>query len=147
MNAQVKSFVENCPFCERPVIFRQHAGFINHLEACQLRDGRQEVSGGKKVKTNQSRGPLMTRAYQKILNFSRASVVNANRKKFTDEWNRIDDYWKDAMIVCPECYSFKIPADEKVRPCPHCKCLMEWAKDLVESDPRFNFVKEFCAGD
>lgn len=99
------------------------------------------------MKNETPRGPLMTRAYKKILGFSRANVVNANRNKFADEWNRNDDYWRGCMIVCPECYSFKFPADEKVRPCPHCKCMMGWAKDLVENDHRFNFAKEFCAGD
>ncbi len=139
--------VENCPFCEVPVIFRKYSDFSTHLESCPLLDSQQELLTNKEVRGSQQRGPLMTRAYQKILGFRHANVVNANRKKFAEEWKRTDDFWKEEMIVCPECFSFKIPADEKIWPCPDCKCMMEWAKELIEIDPRFNFVREFCLGD
>lgn len=146
MNLQVKSVVEKCPFCELPIIFREQAGFIKHLEACPLRCGGQEIPDRKNVNANQNRGPLMTRAYQKILSINRTHLTTINRKKFIDEWDRNDDYWRECMIVCPECYSFKYPPDERVRLCD-CGSMMGWAKDLVENDPRFNFAKEFCAAD
>lgn len=136
-----------CPHC--PALLpiwsdKLQSEYLEHVRNCKL-DFKLLANGG--IKGNQHRGPLMTRAYKKILGFNHANVVNTNRKKFAEEWNRIDDFWKEGMIVCPGCFSFKIPADEKVRPCPDCKCMMEWAKELVEVDPRFNFAKEFCADD
>ena len=129
-----------CPDCKLPMIVPLKK------ESLTARDWGAHTSHCP-LKSIKSRGLLMTKAYQKVLGFSRTIAANVNRKKFAEEWGRIDNYWKELMIVCPECFSFEIPTDKKVRPCPDCKCMMEWAKELVENDPRFNFAKEFCAAD
>lgn len=86
-------------------------------------------------------GPLMLKAQKKIRSFMNTQHESAKEKLY-DEWNRIDDEWKNLMIVCAECFRFVFPANQKVRPCPHCKCMMEWANELVKNDLRFSFLRE-----
>lgn len=145
MGIQSERFTEDCPFCLRPVIFRKQSDYMEHLSECPLRDSQQEIPALVQAKKETPRGTLMTRVCRKILGLNRPNV-RANSNKFADEWNRNDEYWRGCMIVCPECYRFEYPADERLHLCS-CGSMMGWARELVEHDHRFNFAKEFCAGD
>lgn len=134
--------VEKCPICEIPVIFKTYSDFIVHIGLHSRQDAQQKLLVDEKNRRDNREGSVIARVYKKILSINSSRVVNANREKFADEYNRNDDFWKKCMIVCPECYRFEYPHDEQVHRCG-CGAMMGRAKRLIRSDSRFKFVQKF----